>query len=104
MLYVQNQGLTCLGKNLWYLADVSTLINKAWHAGTNGFSIAFQIRWKFRFTLISSLIKWSLQNFEHGTTAVLSWHVQNFVAIWWPATELQQDEVSIEFALRAKNR
>ena len=77
------------------------------HAGprfTNGFSIAIQIRWKFRFTLISILIQWSLQNFVHGTTAVLSWHVQKFVAIWWPATELQQGEISIEFELRAKNR
>ena len=71
---------------------------------TNGFSIAIQIRWKFRFTLISILIQWSLQNFVHGTTAVLSWHVQKFVAIWWSATELQQGEVSIEFELRAKNR
>ena len=69
---------------------------------TNGFSIAIQIRWKVRFTLISILIQWSLQNFVHGTTAVLSWHVQKFVAIWWPATELQQGEVSIEFELRAK--
>ena len=71
---------------------------------TNGFSIAIQIRWKFRFTLTSILIQWSLQNFAHGTTAVLSWHVQKFVAIWWPATALWQGEVSIEFELRAKNR
>ena len=71
---------------------------------TNGFSIAIQIRWKFRFTLISILIKWSLQNFVHGTTAVLSWHVQKFVAIWWPAMELWQGEVSIEFELRVKKR
>ena len=69
---------------------------------TNGFSIAIQIRWKFRFTLISILMQWSLQNFVHGTTAVLSWHVQEFVAIWWPAMELWQGEVSIEFELRAK--
>ena len=48
---------------------------------TNGFSIAIQIRWKFRYTLISILIQWSLQYFVHGTTAVLSWHVQKFVAI-----------------------
>ena len=27
---------------------------------TNGFSVAFQIRWKFRFTLIASLMEWSL--------------------------------------------
>ena len=48
---------------------------------TNDFSIAIKIRWIFRFTLISILIQWSLQNFVHGTTAVLSWHVQTFVAI-----------------------
>ena len=71
---------------------------------TNGFSIAIQIRWKFRFTLTSILIQWSLQNFVHGTTAVLSWHRQKFVAIWWQATELWQDEVSIEFELRGKIR
>ena len=61
---------------------------------TNCFSIAIQIRWKFRCTLIISiLIQWLQQNFAHGTTAVLSWHVQNFVAIWWPVTELQQGKV-----------
>ena len=57
---------------------------------THGFSIAIEIRWKFRFTLLSILIQWSQQNFVHGTTAVLSWHVKKFVSIWWPATELQQ--------------
>ena len=71
---------------------------------TNGFSTAIQIRWKFRFTLTSILIQWSLRNFVHGTTAVLLWHVQKFVAIWLPATELWQGEVSFEFELRAKNR
>ena len=70
---------------------------------TNGFSIAIQIRWKFRFALTSILIKWSLPNFLHGTTAVLSWHVQKFAAIWWPITELQQGKLSVEFEFRAKN-
>ena len=46
---------------------------------TNGFSIAIQIRWKFRFTLISIQIQWLLQNFVHGTTAVLSLHVQKLL-------------------------
>ena len=67
---------------------------------TNGFSIAIQIRWEFRFALTSIRMQWSLQNFVHGTTALLSWHVQKFVAIWWPATELWQGEVSIEFELQ----
>ena len=38
----------------------------------------------------------------HGTTAVLSWYVQTFLAIYWLATELQQGKVPIEFELRAK--
>ena len=48
----------------------------------HGFSIAIQIRWKFCFTFTSILIRWWLQNFVHDTTAVLSWHVQKFVAEW----------------------
>ena len=39
--------------------------------------------------------------FVHGTTAVRSWHVQNFFVISWSATELQQGGFSIEFELRA---
>ena len=35
-------------------------------------------------------------NFVHGTTAVLSWHVQKFVAIWWPTTELKQQKIVSE--------
>ena len=68
---------------------------------TKGFSISIQIL--YCFTLTSILIRSSLQNSVHGTTALLSWHVQQFVAIWWPAAELHQGEVSIEFELRAKN-
>ena len=55
---------------------------------TNDFSIAFQIRWKFHAALIASLLKWSLWNFVHGTIAMLSWHVQNLVAISYPSVEL----------------
>ena len=41
---------------------------------TNGFSIAIQIRWKFRFTFISILIHWSLQIFFtwHDSCAVVA--------------------------------
>ena len=42
---------------------------------TNGFSIAVQIQWIFHFTLTSVVSKWSLQTFQHDTTALLSWHV-----------------------------
>ena len=45
---------------------------------------------------------YTLQIFVHSTTVVLSWHVQIRVAIWWPAMELEQGKVSIEFELRAK--
>ena len=39
---------------------------------TNGFSIAIQIRWKFRFTLTSTPLQWSLQNFVHESCAVVA--------------------------------
>ena len=50
------------------------------------------------FTYNSNLIKiiqivtyWSPQNFSLVMTAVLSWQVQSFVAISWPAKGLQQN-------------
>ena len=48
---------------------------------TNDFSIIIKIWWKFHSALIQVEVKWLLQNFAHATTAVLSWHVQHFVAI-----------------------
>ena len=36
-------------------------------------------------------------------TAVLSWHVQNFVAMWYLTMELHSNQVSIKFELRWKN-
>ena len=57
----------------------------------------FPSQFKFDGNFVSLSLQWSLQNFVHGTTAVLSswsWHAQKFVAIWWPATELQQGEFS----------
>ena len=70
---------------------------------TNNFSITIQMWWKFHFALIQILMKWSLQNLAHGTTAELSWHVPNFVAIWSPVIELELNEISIEFELWWKN-
>ena len=46
-------------------------------------SIVNPIRWKFHSALIQVVVKWLLWNFVDGTTAMLSWHVQNFVAIWY---------------------
>ena len=37
--------------------------------------------------------------FAHVTTAVLSWHVQKFVAIWWPDVEAQLREIPVAFEL-----
>ena len=62
-----------------------------------------QTRWKFRFTLTSILIQWLLQNFYMARQLCCRGMCkQKFVVIWWPATELQQDEFSIEFELHAK--
>ena len=55
---------------------------------TNNFSIIIKIWWIFHSALIQILIKWSLWNFAHGMTAVLSWHVQNFVAIQYPTLKV----------------
>ena len=58
--------------------------------------IPFKIQmWgKFHFAFIQILMKCSLQNFAPDMTAVLSWHVLNFVVIWSPAIELQLSEFS----------
>ena len=45
------------------------------------------------------LIYWLQQNFTHDMTAKLLWNAQNFVAIWWPGTELQPNEISNKFEL-----
>ena len=39
--------------------------------------------WTDRFAPILTLIWWSLLNFAHAMTAVLSWHVQNSVVMAW---------------------
>ena len=47
----------------------------------------------FVFVLIQMITNCLLQNFAHVTAAMLSWHVQNSVAIWWIACELQQQVI-----------
>ena len=54
------------------------------------------------FALIPILTKWSLQNFAHVTTAVLSWHVQKFVVIGCLEIELQHNGFVIKFELWLK--
>ena len=43
------------------------------------------------------IFKSSQQIFAHVTTAELSWHVQGFIVIWWPKTDLQQNIISVMF-------
>ena len=49
---------------------------------TNDFSIEIQIRYKFHAGLTQVIAA------KFCPTAEVSWHVQNFVAIWYPAMEL----------------
>ena len=49
---------------------------------TIDFSTVIQISQTTCSALIQIIEDWSLQNFAHATTAVLSWHVQKFVASW----------------------
>ena len=71
---------------------------------TNGFLPAIQIRWKLRLAVIPLMAIRSQQIFAHATTAQLSCHVQNFVAITVLESRWEWNEISIEFELRWKNR
>ena len=70
---------------------------------TNDFWPAIQIRWKLRLAVIPLLAIRSQQIFAHATTAQLSCHVQNFVAIIVLESRWQWNEISIEFELWWKN-
>ena len=70
---------------------------------TNTFSTVVQIWWKFHFAFIHFVIKWLQQHFAHDMTAVLSWHVQNFVVIIEPQLKFQQNKFTIELKLWMKN-
>ena len=61
------------------------------------FSIVIKMGWKFHTALIQVVVKWSLRYFAHGTTALLSWHVQNFVAIWYRTRDSNQNHSFVEF-------
>ena len=59
---------------------------------------SIQIRWQFdpnSNTMVAA-------NVCTCCTAQLVWNVQIFATIWWPGIELQQNEVYIEFQMRAK--
>ena len=70
---------------------------------TNDFSITIQIWWKFHLALIQLLVIISQQNLAHATTAQLSCHVPNIVAITLLVLGWEQNEISITFELWWKN-
>ena len=67
---------------------------------TYDFLPAIQIRWKLRLVITPLLAIRSQQIFAHATTAQLSCHVQNFVAITVLELRWEWNENSIEFELR----
>ena len=71
---------------------------------TNGFLPAIQIRWKLRLAVIALRAIRSRQIFAHATTAQLSCHVQNSVAINLLDSRWECNEISIEFEMRWKSR
>ena len=115
---------TAVTKRLWYKDDWCIICLLSWYwsfinkyrhiyiplwlqpkigcPGThfmNDFFIVIQIRRKFHLDLIQVVGKWSLWSFAHITTALLSWNVQNYVAIWYPKMELHCKQISDEFEL-----
>ena len=79
-------------------------LSKAGARFTYGFLPAIQIRWKLRLAITPLLAIRSQQILAHATTAQLSCHVQNFVAITVLESRWEWNEISIEFELRWKNR
>ena len=71
---------------------------------TNVFLPAIQIRWKLGLAIIPLLAIRSQQMFAHATTAQLSCHVQNLVAITVLESSWEWNEISIEFELQWKKR
>ena len=65
---------------------------------------AIQIRWKLGLAITPSLAIRSQQIFAHATTAQLSCHVQNFVAITVLESRWEWNKIFIEFELRWVNR
>ena len=98
------------GQSMFYLYcflywwDYHVILAQTGARFTNDFLPAIQIRWKLRLALIPLLAIRSQQIFAHATTAQLSCHVQNFVAITVLESRWERNVISIEFELRWKNR
>ena len=67
-------GVGCLG-------EVCMLFEQHEVRFTKDYPIFIKINSNFLLCSNSNHKKWSLQNFVHATTAMVSWHVQNFVVI-----------------------
>ena len=74
-------GANQVAISYWCLKGSGAHFNKDFH-------ILIEIRWKFYIDLIHILMWWSLQNFAHDTTTLLSCHVQKFAVEWVQELEL----------------
>ena len=110
--YVMMQSSICFGFSslfwwvCWFLPCRWWLVSDTWWPGThftNNFSITIQIQWKIYSARIQLLVIISQQNLAHATTAQLSCHVPNFVAITLLVLGWEQNEISITFELWWKN-
>ena len=92
------------GLGAYHLQNSTSFQNAKGPISRTIFSIIIQIQWKFHFVLNAVVLKLSLWNVVHGTTAMLLQHVHNFVAIWYHTLDLHKNPFSIEFESRWKNR
>ena len=83
-----HEGCQCQTPGLSWIcpADFTIQIFQPFH---ERFLIVVQIEWKFHSVLIQIRMKRSLWTFLHVTTSVLSWLVQNVVAIWYNEVKLK---------------
>ena len=98
---------TMLNTNLMALRDLTIRCHQILKQDpgahfANDFSTVIQIQWKFHSALITVIKKWLLWNFAQGMIAVLSWHVQNLVGIWFRTTRVMPKWFFVEFELQRK--
>ena len=81
---------------------ISCLFQNLGHISRTIFFILMQIRWKFHSVVFPAVFVRSLLRIVHGTTAVLSWHEQHFVAKRYRSMKLNSDRLSVDFELQWK--
>ena len=86
---------SCLNDNFWYshwlIQNRFIYIYIQWPGPgatllKKNISVFIKFHQKFHFPIIWTLFNWSLHYFAHGTIALLSWRVKNYVVIPWPGT------------------